>query len=215
MTHLIAIFLLASPAIVPGQVDSICREKCEILAVQGSRVKFIDQWLNRTVVLGRYALSAQGLVPQTEAPVRDIVSPRGWRIVISAYLDHAKDELHMHLRLFGPDRKLRETSSLLSVVEQVKVAGLAGGKGEVLAVASNEEHAYNAQTQMWLLPEQGSPKGLLDVQGDFAGFAGQNVVTGVKIARQTYDGVHSETKGTVPEFYTWNRETKSLELQRR
>ena len=33
---------------------------------------------------------------------------------------------------------------------------------------------------------------------------------GVTIGRQTYDGIHAETKGLVTEFHTWNRETKSL-----
>lgn len=44
-----------------------------------------------------------------------------------------------------------------------------GGNDEILAVTSNEEHAYNAQTEIWLLPEQGNPKVLLQIQGYFAG----------------------------------------------
>jgi hypothetical protein len=216
MTHLITVVaLLAAPAAVPGQVDSICRAKCEILAVQGGSVKFIDQWLNRTVVLGRYAASAQNLVPRTEAPIREIKSARGWRIVASAYLDHDQDELHARLRLFGPDGKLKGTGDILSVVEEAKVAGLVGGNDEVFVVTSNEEHAYNAQTEIWLLPEHGDPKVLLQIQGDFGGFIGQNLTRGVAIARQTYDGIDAKTKGTVQELYVWNPETKSLVLEKR
>ena len=39
-------------------------------------------------------------------------------------------------------------------------------------------------------------------------------VPGGTIARQIYDGVHAETKGTVEEFYTWDRDRKTLTLEK-
>lgn len=211
MIHFIAIFqLLAAQSTVPGQIDSICRGKCEFLAVQDSSVKLIDQWLNRSVVLGRYVASGQSLVGRTEAPVLDMGSSLGWRIVASDYLDHEEDEVGIHLRFFGPDGKLRETTDVLATIVQAKVAKLAGGNEEIFAVTSNEEHAYNARTEIWMLPEHGDPKRLLSLPGDFRGFIGQELVRGLRIARQTYNGVDAKTKGTVQEVYTWHPETRSL-----
>jgi hypothetical protein len=208
--------LVAASAAVPGQIDSICRDQCEILAVQEGTVRFIDQWPpTRNLDLGKYAPAAQRLVPRTEAPVRDLRSPRGWRVVASVYLDHDEDEILMHIRFFGPDGKLRTTSGVLSALEQTAIGNLFGGNDEVFAITSNEEHAYNAQTELWLLPERGDPKLLIEIQGVPQNFSGQaaGTVPGVMIARQTYDGVRSETKGTVQEFYAWEPKTKSLKKQ--
>jgi len=84
MIQMIAMFQLITAQVeVPGQFDRLCREKCEFLAVQDDSVKLIDQWLNRTIILGKYAASAQPFVPPSEAPIIDLVSPRGWRIVAS------------------------------------------------------------------------------------------------------------------------------------
>jgi hypothetical protein len=206
----------AAPGVAPGQVDSICRSRCEILAVQAGSVRFIDQWPPaRNLNLGKYALEAQGLVPRTEAPVLDLRSHRGWRVVASVYLDHEEDEVLGRLRFFGPDGRLRATTGVLFAFEHAEIGTLFGGSDEVVAITSNEEHAYNAQTEIWLLPENGGPKLLAEVQGTFGKFHGSapGEAPGVTVARQTYDGVHSETKGMVEEFYAWNAETKSLTLR--
>jgi hypothetical protein len=122
----------------------------------------------------------------------------------------------MHLRFFGPDGSLRATGAVLSALEQSKVGNLFGVGDEMFSITSNEEHAYNAQTEIWYLPESGDPKVVLEVQGrveSLAGGRGQGV-PGVAVDRQTYDGVHAETKGRVREFYVWDRGTKSLVLQK-
>jgi hypothetical protein len=214
---LISFQILAATATVPGQIDSICRAHCEVLAVQDGKVKFIDRWPpTRNLDLGKYAPAAQRLVPRTEAPVLDLRSPRGWRVVASVYLDHDEDEILMHLRFFGPDERLRLTGGVLFTLEQADIGNLLGGSDEIFAITSNEEHAYNSQTEIWLLPERGDPKPLLQFPGVFQDFSGQAAgsVPGVTIARQTYDGVHAETKGTVEEFYTWDRDRKTLILQK-
>lgn len=47
--------LSGTAADVPGQIDSICRNQCEILAVQDGHAKLIDQWtpVPRTIDLGK------------------------------------------------------------------------------------------------------------------------------------------------------------------
>ncbi len=209
------LFLFASGAI-PGQIDSVCRERCDILAVQEGKVRFIDQWLNRNLVLGTYAAGAQRLVPRAEAPVRDLRSPNGWRIVVSVAMKHKEDELRVRLRFFGPDGLLRTKEEALAFVEQARIGNLFGGSDAIFAITSNEEHAYNTLTNIWFLPDRGPPKVLLEVNGVYKSFAGRvaGQEAGVTVARQTYDGANSETKGTVQEFWKWDSDSKSLILKK-
>jgi hypothetical protein len=208
--------LFAAQSGVPGAVDSICKEeKCSVLAVQGAEVKLVDQSLNRTIALGRYAPSARGIVPRTEAPVHDVKSPHGWRIIVSVYLDHDEDDFHAHLRVFGPNGKLLAADGVLSMVSGLEMGTLIGGNDDILAVTSYEEHAYNTETDVWLLPAQGDPRVLVGITGGFRGFIGRNPVRGVTMRRQTYDGEHAETKGIVIETYSWNPRTKMLTLDAR
>lgn len=204
--------LVAASGAVPVQVDSICRPCCQILTVQDGRVRFIDQWLTRNLDLGPYATAAQRLVPRTEAPVCDLRSKRGWRVVASVYLDHGQDEILAHVRFFGPDGRLRATSDALPWLEQTEIGNLFGDSNEIFAVTSNWEHTYNVQSEIWLLPKREGPKCLLSILGVFGDFSARlaGKPPGVVIARQTYDGVHAETKGIVREFYAWNGQAKSL-----
>jgi len=207
--------LLASGTI-PGQIDSICRERCDVLAIQEGKVRYIDQWLNRNLVLGTYVAGAQRFVPREEAPVRDLRSPNGWRVIISVAIEHKEDDLLVRLRFFGPNHLLRATGEALAFVEQARIGNLFGGADAIFAITSSEEHAYNTLTNIWFLPERGLPKMLLEVNGVYKSFAdsvkGQGA--GVTIARQTYDGANSETKGTVQEFWKWNSDSKSLVLNK-
>ncbi len=192
--------------LVPGQLDAICRAQCEILALQQGSVKYLDRRAPATtIVLGKYAASAKNLAPPTELPVSDLRTPRGWRVVVTAYLDHEEDDLMSHVWFFGPDGKLASRGEALSFIEEAKVGRLASVV-EIYALTSVEEHAYNAQTTIWLLRQSGEPKAVLEISGMLAGLSDN----GVTVRRQTYDGVHAETKGTVAELYVWNAATESV-----
>ena len=214
----LAIFQVAAASGVPGAIDRVCGAYCEVLAVQGDTVRFIDQWPPaRTLVLGTYARTAQDLVPRPEAPISDLRSPGGWRVVASVYLDHEEDAALTHLRFFNPSGELLGVATALPAIEQAEVGRLFGGADDVFATTSNEEHSYGSRTAIWLLPPGAPPKLLVEVQGTYERFFGPAAgeTPGVTIARQTYDGVHPETKGTVREFYEWDRDAKSLRLRPR
>jgi len=87
------------------------------------------------------------------------------------------------LRIFSPKGELIATDDLLAVLVDARVSALADESGDILAVTSNEEHAYNAQTEVWLLPPSGDPRVLLDIQGTFGGFTGRRRVDGVRVGR--------------------------------
>jgi hypothetical protein len=114
-------------------IDRICRTGCVMLEVQETRVQLIDQWLTRNLNLGPYIAAAQHLVPPTEAPISDLQTPEGWRVVTSLYLDHKEKNASTHIRFFHPDGRLRSTETALESVEQTEIGALFGGTGEIFA----------------------------------------------------------------------------------
>jgi hypothetical protein len=214
----ISLQILAASGTVPGQIDSVCRAYCQALAVQNGLVRFVDMVQPpRNLIIGRYVRSDQRLVPRSEAPIRDLRSRHGWRVVVSAFLNHEQGESALRLRFFDPSGALEMTYDVLSDLEQVDIGGLFGGSDEVFAITSDEEHAYNTRTEIWFLPNIGKPKTLLTLPGVYGRFsrAAAGKVPGVVVNRQTYDGLHADTKGTLEEFYVWSPEAKSLTLQAR
>jgi hypothetical protein len=209
--------LQLAAASVTGQVDSQCKEHCQILAVQGGSVKLIDEWPpGRTLILGKYIPAAQPFVPGTEAPVRSLRSSRGWRIVMSAYLDHGDDDILLHVRFFSPDGLLKTTWKSRPWLQGADIGRLFGTDDELVVFTTTEEHAYNDQTLVWLLAPQASPKLILDLPGTYKGSSrgGSGKPPGMTFSRETYDGVHSETKGIRDEFWKWDTQTKHLLMEK-
>jgi hypothetical protein len=209
--------LFLASAAVPGQIDIICREYCRALAIQGGAVRFIDQahQAARSVAIGGYVAAAQRLVPRTEAPIRELRSPRGWHVVVSAFLHHDADnegEAGVHIRFFDSNGANQLTDDVPVGVDQMELGRPFGGSDELFAISAEEEHAYNVETEIWFLPEQGRPKLVMTLPGVYEKFvrAAGNQVGGVRVARETYDGEHSETKGRVQEFWSWDANAKSL-----
>ena len=167
---------------------------------------------SRGIDLGGYVPAAQALVPRTEAPVRDLQTPRGWRVVASVYLDHKAMGARAHICFFAPGGALRWTQEVMEWIEQTEIGTLFGDPDEIFAVTSNEEHAYNVQTQIWLLPRAGKPKLLLAAPGVFQHFTdgAPGNAAGVMLALQTYDGVHADTKRSVEQFYAWDPSAQNL-----
>ena len=216
---IVAFQVTAVASTVPGQIDQACfpghtRSFCQYLAVQQGVVQFVDPSLKRTVALGRYVPVDTRFVPEVEAPVGNLRSGYGWRLVASVFLNHKSGSGGVRLRFFSKDGTLQGTSDILMSLTDAEVRPLFGGTDEIFAVTSYEEHVYNDQTEIWLLPERGHPKRLLYVQGEFQNFVSTETGPGVVIARQTYDGIHSETKGSVDEFYAWERGRRVLTLRK-
>ncbi|HTQ55736.1 MAG TPA: hypothetical protein VMI94_14815 [Bryobacteraceae bacterium] len=185
-----------------------------VLAVQDENVRLINRSLFVNLDLGHYVSEARHLVPDTEAPVRDLRTVTGWRIIASAYLDHVHSAARTRLRFFGPDGRIRRTEQVLELVERTDIGTLFGGVDEIFAITSNEEHVYNDETRVWLLPAQGKPVLLLSVAGAYSQFSGDpNVAPSLTVGRQRYDGVHAETKGIEREFYFWDSARKVLMLR--
>jgi hypothetical protein len=183
--------------------------------VEQGNVTYVEAGTRR-LVLGKYVSEAQRFVPRTEAPIRDLRSPRGWHIVVSSVLQ--KEELpRLRVRFFGPDGSLRTTDEVLMTLEEIEIGRLFGGTDDVLAIQSNEEHSYNSMTSVWLLPERGEPKGLIEDHATLGKFStgGNNTRPGVSIRSQTYDGVNSATKGWATELWVWDSAKKSLTLEKK
>jgi hypothetical protein len=213
-TALIGGLLVLTSAAFCSQVDRFClADSCQSLEIEGGVVRFSDPSPpSRSLVIGTYVATAQRLVPATEAPIRQLVSARGWRLVVSAFLDHDEDEVRLRLRCFSPDGILRRTEDILSSLDEAKLGYLFGDSDEIFVVTSTEEHVYSARTEIWYLPALGDPRKVLSTESTIGRFSSGND-PGVTIERETYDGVHAETKGRVPEFWVWSRSTKALTLR--
>jgi hypothetical protein len=195
---------------VPNPKTALSDDVCEILGVERGKVTYVEPG-NRRLVLGKYVGAAQRFVPRTEAPIRDLQSPRGWHIIVSSVLQ--KEDLpRLRVRFFGIDGDLRATEEVRMALEEIEIGRLFGGSDDILAIQSNEEHSYNSMTSVWLLPERGGPKELIEDQATLGRFSrgGNNARPGVLINRQTYDGVNSATKGWATEFWAWDPAKKSL-----
>jgi hypothetical protein len=217
MRTVILLHLLVTCVAFCNQIDRVCLGGyCQTLEVENGTVRFVDPAPpSKTLVIGSYRPADQDLIPTTEASIRRLDSPHGWRIVVSAFLDHDEDEVRLRLRFFSPDKALLKTEDVLSALEQAEIGRLLGTNDEILAITSNEEHAYNAQTQIWYLPGRGNPKLLLATESTVLKFSRgtETSAPGVTVGRETYDGVHAETKGRVPEFWAWDPKTKTLILR--
>jgi hypothetical protein len=89
-----------------------------------------------------------------------------------------KEDLpRLRVRLFGPEGDLRATNEVLMTLEEIEIGRLFGGTDDILAVQSNEEHSYNSMASVWLLPERGEPKELIEDHASLGKFArgGNNV----------------------------------------
>jgi hypothetical protein len=89
---------------------------------------------------------------------------------------------------------------------------LFGDDNEIVAITSNEEHAYNAQTELWYLPQRGNPKLLLSTESVIQKLSGSGEGSrpGVTLGQETYDGFNAGTKGRVFEFWAWDSMAKAL-----
>jgi hypothetical protein len=214
---LVALQLIATAASSPGQIDQVCQGiRCESLVVQGGFVRLVDATPPpRTLSLGKYVPTDQGLIPKVEAPIKSMESGRRWKVVVSVFLEHSEPNegtVGLRLRFFDKSGVVKGSSDISGVLEAADLGSPFGGDDQILAVTSNEEHAYNAQTEIWLLPARGLPKRLISFAGVYEKFtrAAAGQVGGVQVARETYDGEHAETKGKVHDFLEWDANSKSL-----
>src|ERR1700749_1607668 len=135
---LIILQLVAAHVKAPGEIDSICSTYCQVLAVQQGQVRFIDFVPpSRNLLLGKYLPGDQHLVPKTEAPIRDLRSPQGWRVVVSAYMNHDQEAVLLRVRFFGRDGPSRGTIDAFAELESASRGTPFAGVEEICAITSN------------------------------------------------------------------------------
>ncbi|MGA3019312.1 MAG: hypothetical protein ABSF62_19480 [Bryobacteraceae bacterium] len=217
-------FLIVLPCLIlaaePAEqvIDKVCPQVgCRYLVVRGGQVTFIDSAQPaREIPLGTYIQTDQKLVPRTEAPIRELRSARGWRVVISTFLDHKELDAWNTVRFFSPSGRLERTSGAQMSLMGAELGKLFGGDNEVVVVTSYAQHVYNTQTMIWAIPQSGKPKLLLDLNGSVERIVRGDGGTeaGVWISRNTYDGVDASTKGSAAEFWRWDAKKQALAIKR-
>ena len=122
----------------------------------------------------------------------------------------------MRLRIFDSQGELQEKYDGNYVLDDIEAGNLFGTSDVVLSIQTNGMRSYIQDTVIWLLPDVGKPKQLLHAVGALRRFqptgSGANGLPGVWIDRETYDGVHAQTRGRKFEFWQWNSVSKTLSL---
>jgi hypothetical protein len=204
-------FLPRDSAAAEKVIARMCFEsgECDRLVVRNDMVEFVPAGTpsgRRSV--GHYVPEDQALVPQGEAPILDLKSATGWHIVVSAGFIYGGNPLGPSLAVYLFDRtgRLAQREKLQLRVESYEVGDLFGQGQEFLQITSGGEHAYVVNTYVWLLAAVGPPKLLVSAYGMLDRIQTANAAApgGLWIAMQTYDGIHSETKGWRPQFWQWD-----------
>ena len=187
------------------ELDRRCLDKdCVSLRIESGRV-YVDNTgeFARTIHIGTYDISAKSDVPPTEAPILSKKTSNGWIAIVTASLPSKFDFNAPVLRVYILNRLHEKQLSFDSqmTLDSFRAGRLFNVTDEFVQISASGEHAYVVQTVVWHLPKNGSPKLMIDVPGLVAGI---NVVSrGIWIDRQTYDGIHAESKGHRRELWSW------------
>jgi hypothetical protein len=212
-TSVLSLVLLSSSVTFPcagKEIDRRCLEgDCVILTVEHG-VVFAESTGDYVSKREIAKINEAGIpfVPAAEAPIRYAKTDRGWVAVVSAFLpkefDYTAPELRVYI--FDPQRNLRTASDQYNFLGSFNVGGIFHTDAEFVEISTSGSHVYVARTAVWLLPATGPPSLLLDLPGMLRRIrrATPQSAAGLWIDIQTYDGVHAETKGWRPEFWTWS-----------
>jgi hypothetical protein len=212
---------LASAKIVDKKCEQGKRnEYCLVLRIENGKVfaKSSGGDFPGKREIGNFDSRGMSLVPSTEAPILYSRTERGWVAVVTAFVP--PDFVwwpELRLYIFDPQGKRALKQDLYISLGRPNHPNFRMGKlfntdSELLQVSTDGEHSYVVGTFVWLLPERGTPVQLMDVTGVVSRVQEEapKQEPGFWIERETYDGVHSETKGYKAEFWVWNEQAKKL-----
>lgn len=210
------VFLLAGCGCFGREIDRRCLQgDCVVLNIEGRQVvaRRTGEFSGKRTV-GTIAPDGRPFLPPTEAPLRFANSPGGWRVILAAFLpqDFDYNAPELRLRILDPRNGRQTVVDDYNVLGSFHIGPIFETGNEFLQVSTSGPHAYITRTRVWLLPPDGSPNLLLDVPGTLIRIQTQTGAqpAGLWIDRETYDGVHAETKGRKREFWRWDASNKTL-----
>jgi len=141
-------------------------QECYTLLIDGGFVKsgFSDD-PEKCTVDGPYLKEWQHLVDPTEAPVKELTSPRGWKIVVTLGFAGRTAGPIFYLYFFDNhgERQLKASGDLF--LEKSEIGVLFGTPDEFLVIDERGETGISHVTEAWLLPKQGRPERVLFTGG--------------------------------------------------
>lgn len=213
-----ALALAASPLTGGKRIARVCNSgnDCSELAVEDGAVEFMSTgFLAGRRTVGHYVANDQHLVRKGEAPILDLKSGTGWHLVVTAGFFYGYSPIAPSLAayLFDSHGTLWTRCNLHLRLESYSTGDLLGTGQEFFQITTAGEHTYVIGTSVWLLPYSGPPKLVVDAVGalDRIQTAAEERAPGLWIDTQTYDGVHSETKGWRLQFWRWDERNQRFE----
>lgn len=198
----------------PGTVAKACGAGgCSYLAVQHGEVRGILSFTRGSIDadrdLGRYLGSAQALVPKTEAPIRELETRRGWRVVIAAAVDGPLFRLRAHF--ISPNGQPRGVFGMSQFLRYVRVGALFGGKDQIVLIEADDGHAYTTFWRAFRLPDHGYPELLAQGWGRIL-WAGTGAQPGIIVKRQHPVGGDANRVLSITEYWNWDPRLDQLVL---
>lgn len=208
--------LAAGPAEEPKVIAKQCREKgaeeaCEYLVVDRGWVKTIARGgRGEPHVVGPYLREYQHLVADSEAPVKELTSPRDWRVVVTRGFDRVPRPMPTFFLYFFDSQgelKLKVRGDIF--LERIQVGFIFGTPTELLLVTERSETGISYSTEVWCLPQEGLPKRLL-----FEGGAVERIVPpspaglGGLVIVYTEAGAARQQERTREGFWAWDEKSQ-------
>lgn len=194
-----------------GAIDAKCgKTECTYLVVQSGKVIDLTPLpgsnIQRRVVVGEYDSAAKSLVPPTEAPIRALATPTGWRLVVSASLDVEVGEAGLRIRVLAPDGRVAASDSGDELLTLAKIGPLFAGSDQFAAVCQSAVHPWTDQCRIWWLRPDGTALKVFDFQGRILNF-GAGPDPGIWTEQTTHLNDDPYRTLTTRDFWRWNPQT--------
>ena len=171
---------------------------------------------DKAVILGPYMREYKNLVSRSEAPLRELVSPGHWRVVVTRGFDDKawRPGTIFHLYFFDPHGVLRLKSAGDLFLERARIGYLFGTSTELLAVCQRSETGISYSTQVWVLPAAGSPQEVLFEGGGLGSVsAGVKGKLGGLYITYLIDGKGDSQSNPTRVFWRWEESAKKFVRQ--
>jgi hypothetical protein len=190
---------------------------CAELTIESGSVVFRSSGQVSERTVGPYLSADQHLVPNQELPIQEIKSQDGWRVIVTVSLSNYDFIGPIDcFWIFDPSGNKRIRLKGDYFLDQMKIGHLFDEQTDILAIETQGPHAYTVTSSLYLLSVSEGLTLLLKKNAQLKEFYSleNSSAPGVRLNVETYDGVHSETKGWKLCFWRWNPALKTLAADR-
>jgi len=207
------ILWLTATVILSSQtvLDRVChpeipRAPCAELRIESGRVIWDANAPSEGADKGPYLAHLHALLAPREAPVRELRSDRGWRVIQTWGFTEPRSGLRRYyLYFFSPQGKLELKHDGNMNLATIEMGRLFRTETELLVTYGADSHTLSQTVDVWILPPQGAPK-KAPLEGKILrsiepGTA--ELLPGLWVENPILEGEWLRPVAWVPEFWEW------------